>query len=92
MLLVCLLLYVCQCARIPLDYVTTTTVQDGYHIQFDFNDTHTYHPVKSQVLTLTGLNLSIPMIQHENSFIKIGLKYPSDFIVAVSQHFSVKDS
>lgn len=32
------------------------------------------------------------MLQHENSFIKIGLKYPSDFIIAVSQHFGVKDS
>lgn len=63
-----------------------------YGIRLDLNSSHTYMPTKSPTLYLGSLNLSFPMVEHEHSFVKIGLKYPSDFLVAVSQYFHVKES
>lgn len=66
--------------------------QESFQVHFDFQDSHTYVPLRSNILYLEGVNLTLPMLQHENSFVKIGLKYPSDFIVAVGQHYGVKDT
>lgn len=63
-----------------------------YQVHFDFQDSHTYVPVRSNMLYLQGINLKLPSLTHENSYVKIGLQYPSDFISAVSSHFGVNDT
>lgn len=78
--------------QIPLNFSIDPRSNKKYDIHYDFNDTKTYYPVKANILSLGKVNLSLDMSQHEYSFIKVGLKYPSDFIVALSQFYHVNDS
>jgi hypothetical protein len=91
MILLLLLSLPSSSIKIPL-ISSLPNPQHRYSIHLDTNSSHTYVPTKSPILSLPGLNLSFPMIQHEHSFIKIGLKYPSDFLVAVSQFYGIKQS
>lgn len=77
--------------RIPLTYAFDWDLKTKLPIQLSFNHSNIYSTSTTKELFLLNHNISANVknfpAKQSKSRVEIGLKYPSDFIVAISKSF-----